>query len=269
LISATEIKSFVATVCRERSAIVELSRRSFLAKNRGAYLGFVWTYAEPLLFILILWGVFRMGFRHHAVEEIPFFPWLACGLVPWFFFSETATGMTGVIRQHAYLVKNVRFPVSILPIALLLSAVVPHFVLLCITLLILFTYSLVPDLHLLQLLYYFCAMCLFLIGFGWLTSSTSLFVQDVGNITRVLIRFGFWLTPIIWKSTMIPSGYRWLLKLNPMVYIVTGYRDSLLYGIPFWAKPVESVCFWSITFLMLLAGTTAFKRLKPHFAEVV
>jgi ABC-type polysaccharide/polyol phosphate export permease len=126
-----------------------------------------------------------------------------------------------------------------------------------------------PGVYTLQLIYYLAAMFFLLLGLGWITSSTSIFVQDVSNIVMIITQFGFWLTPIIWNITRIPEKYRWIIKLNPMCYIVNGYRDSLIYKIPFWSKPYETIYFWFFTLMVLLIGVVVFRRLKPHFGEVI
>ena len=108
-----------------------------------------------------------------------------------------------------------------------------------------------------------------LLGIGWLTSSTSIFVKDIGNLVGVLVQFGFWLTPVFWNVSMIPEKYRWLVELNPANYIISGYRDSLVSQVAFWDKPIVTLYYWTVTSLFLLAGISVFRKLKPHFAEVV
>ena len=130
-------------------------------------------------------------------------------------------------------------------------------------------YSKFSPVSVIQILYYYIAMSLFLLGISWLTSSTSLFVNDIKNVTKVIVQFGFWLSPIFWHINMIPENLQWIAKLNPMHYILTGYRDSIFNGIPFWAKQGETIYFWSLTIIFIVVGAIVFKRLKPHFEEVI
>jgi lipopolysaccharide transport system permease protein/teichoic acid transport system permease protein len=126
-----------------------------------------------------------------------------------------------------------------------------------------------PSLYLLQLIYYFGAMVALLMGIGWLTSSTNIFVSDVSKLIGVVVTFGFWLTPVFWDISRIPEKYHWVIQLNPAAYIVQGYRDSIIHHIGFWEKPYQTLYYWILTFVMLKAGITVFRKLKPHFAEVV
>jgi ABC-type polysaccharide/polyol phosphate export permease len=68
---------------------------------------------------------------------------------------------------------------------------------------------------------------------------------------------------------MIPEKYIWIIKLNPMYYIVSGYRDSFINQVAFWERPLDMLYFWTITLIVVLGGITVFKKLRPHFAEVI
>jgi ABC-type polysaccharide/polyol phosphate export permease len=142
-------------------------------------------------------------------------------------------------------------------------------VLLLVTIIVAWLHNILPSFCAFQLIYYLVALFLLLLGLGWITSSTSLFVQDVSNVVSIIAQFGFWFTPIIWNIDRIPVKYQWIIKLNPMCYIVNGYRDSLIYKIPFWSKPYETLYFWFFTVTVLLIGVVVFRRLKPHFGEVI
>jgi len=111
-------------------------------------------------------------------------------------------------------------------------------------------------------------MACLLIGVGWITSSASLFIPDIRNFVGLVTQFGLWLTPIFWSTNQVPQPYQWLVSINPVSYLVTGYRDSLSGNHYFWERPQESLIFWGTTLVLLAAGTAVYRRLKPHFAEV-
>ena len=112
-------------------------------------------------------------------------------------------------------------------------------------------------------------MSMLLIGIGWITSSTSIFVRDVSNVVAVVTQFGFWLTPIFWNIGMIPERFRWIIELNPVFYLVRGYRDSIVAQIPFWERGDDTIYFWAVTITLLLVGSRVYRGLRPHFAEVI
>jgi ABC-type polysaccharide/polyol phosphate export permease len=264
-----DIKNFIGIIFQKKDAIYELAKRDFQAQNKNTYLGIIWGYIQPLTYILLLVFVFSVGLRSNPGGDVPFVVYLISGMIAWQFFSSTFTSLTQVVKTHSFLVKKGDFSLSILHIAKILSSLVPHIVLLLVAIIVCWLFGILPSFYSLQLIYYLAALFLLLLGLGWITSSTRLFVQDVSNVVTIIVQFGFWFTPIIWNITMIPVKYQWIVKLNPMCYIVNGYRDSLIYKIPFWSKPYETLYFWFFTSAVLLIGVVVFRRLKSHFGEVI
>ena len=262
-------RGFVKDIFANRSILYELAKRDFQRQYMGSYLGIVWVYLEPLLFISVLYTIFTIGFRAgHTVNGAPFVVTLVAGMIAWFYIAGNLNAGAGVIKQHAFLLKKVDFRLSMLPIVKLMSSSVPHLFFVVIAIIVAAMNGIYPSWYLVQIGYYFFASVLLLVGMAWLTSSTNLFVPDVSKIVGILVTFGFWLTPIFWDISSIPDRYQWLVKLNPAAYIVQGYKDSIIFHVGFWEKPLQTLYFWSVTFIVLWAGITVFKKLRPHFAEV-
>jgi lipopolysaccharide transport system permease protein/teichoic acid transport system permease protein len=261
---------FFVDIYHKRRVIYELAKRDFQQEYQGSYLGFVWMFLQPLIFISVLYFVFTLGFRSGTENaEMPFVLYLIPGMISWLYFSDTFRSTAGVISSHAFLVKKVDFRLSILPIVKILSALVPHIFLVGVAIGIAWYMGFQPTLYTLQLFYYYFAMVVLLLGLGWLTSSTSVFVKDVTKVVAIFVQFGFWLTPIFWNIKMIPVEYHWIIKINPANYIVTGYRDSIVTQTPLWLHQEEAAYFWGLTFIFFITGISVFRRLRPHFAEVV
>jgi ABC-type polysaccharide/polyol phosphate export permease len=269
LIFFGQFKNFARALFKRREALYELAKRDFLSQYKKSYLGFFWAYIQPLTYILLLFLVFTFGLRTNPAGKLPFVVYLISGMVAWLFFSQTLTSLTNVVSAHSFLVKKGNLNLGILHISMICSAAVTHLVLVSVSLVICWLNGLVPSLYSLQVVYYLIAMFILLMGLGWITSSTSLFVEDVSNVVTILTQFGFWFTPIVWNISMIPRQYHWIIKMNPVYYIVTGYRDSLIYRVPFWSKPLEALYFWSLTGFILGVGAVVFKKLRPHFGGVV
>lgn len=263
------IKFFLYEIYIKRRLIYELAKRNFQQQYMGSYLGFIWVFLQPLIFIGILYSVFTLGFRTGGATDIPFVVYLITGMIAWMYFADIISSTTGIISNHSYLVKKVDFRLSILPIVKILSGLIPHLFFLCIAVLVAWVNGFPPSFYAFQALYYLTGMMALLIGLGWITSSTSLFVSDVIKVVAIIVQFGFWLTPIIWDIAMIPVQYRWIVKINPMCYVVNGYRDSFVYKVPFWHHAHETLYFWTFTLVVLYFGITVFGKLRPHFAEVV
>jgi ABC-type polysaccharide/polyol phosphate export permease len=211
-----------------------------------------------------------MGFKSGSSSEgVPFVVYLISGMIAWFYIAENLKAGTVIIKQHAFLLKKVDFRLSILPIVKLLSSAIPQLFFIFIAIIVAALNGIYPSLYTFQIIYYFIAMIILLLGISWLTSSSNIFVPDIAKFIGVIVTFGFWLTPIFWDLSKVPEQYQWVVKLNPAVYIIEGYRDSIINHVWFWEKPYETLYYWSFTAIVLWTGITVFKRLRPHFAEVI
>lgn len=260
---------FAALFLKNRKIITTMTVRDFKANYLGSYLSFLWAFIHPCVTLGLFLFVFEVGFKAGPVKGQPFALWLAAGMAPWLFISDAAVGAAQSVVSYSYLVKKVVFMVGALPIIRILSAFLVHLFFLAVYCLLLLALGRPPALEALQLIYYAgCALAL-TVGVGWLTSALAVFARDVSHVMTAFTQVGMWATPIVWNVDMLPEPYRDLMRLNPVFYIVEGYRDSLLLGGWFWDKPQDAMLFWAITGGLLLVGALVFYRLRPHFADVL
>jgi lipopolysaccharide transport system permease protein/teichoic acid transport system permease protein len=261
--------NFLLTLVQRRYLIFEMAKRDISSNIVGSMLGFFWTFINPLITIFIFWLVFSLGFKSAPKGDIPFVVWLTAGMSIWNTFSEVINGSTGVILGNSHLVKKVVFPLSILPVVKLVASFITHFIFIGLLLILVLLYKLPFSIYWLQAFYYFAAMCVLALGVSWITSSVNIFARDTSQIVTVVLQIGFWATPIFWDLSIMPEKVQSILKLNPMFYIVQGYRESFLYFVPFWHHWEMTLYFWGVTLFIFALGATIFLRLRPHFADVL
>jgi teichoic acid transport system permease protein len=257
-------------VSQEVRIVWELARNDFRARFVGSYFGLFWAFAQPLATVLLFWFVFQVGFRATPAEEdVPFGLWLAAGLAPWFFISEAWLAATQALTEYSYLVKKVVFRVELLPLVRILSALFFHWAFLTVLLALNWTLAVPPGWHLVQLPYYsFCALAL-VAALGSLTAAVLPFFRDLNQLLAIVIQFGMWLTPILWSVDRVPERFRWAFKLNPVGYVVDGYRDALFGKAWIWQHGPTTFGFWALTLVLAGAARLVFRRLRPHFADVL
>jgi ABC-type polysaccharide/polyol phosphate export permease len=261
---------FAGDIYKNKFVIYQLTRRDYKNRYIGSFLGFVWTIIQPFVMILVLWIVFTKGFKAGPVGDgIPFIAYLSIGMIAWTLFSDVLLGATNVFHEYSYLVKKVNFRFAILPIVKILSSFITHLIFIGIGIGILLISGVSISFWWLEIVYYLFGMMVLLLGVSWILSSLQVFVRDVAQIVSVLLQFGFWFTPIVWDFNLIPLDLQWIFRLNPMFYIVEGYRNSFIYGQPFWGDPKFALYFWGVTLVILLVGVLLFRRLRPHFADVL
>ena len=112
-------------------------------------------------------------------------------------------------------------------------------------------------------------MSILALGLGFAVAAFNVFIRDINQVVGITLQFGFWATPIFWDIQIMPREVQKILKLNPMFYIVQGYRDSFIYSSPFWDHPYQTLYFWVVTLMIFSIGALIFKKLKPQFADVL
>ncbi|MBP5385320.1 MAG: ABC transporter permease [Lachnospiraceae bacterium] len=262
---------------QNRVLIWKLSKNDFKTRYAGSYLGIIWAFVQPVVTVLLYWFVFTVALPSRAVAikgdiEIPYILWLIAGIVPWFFFSEALSNGTSALLEYDYLVKKVVFKISILPIIKIISAIFVHAFFILFTLILFGCYGYYPDLYTLQIFYYSACMFVFVLGLCYITCSIIVFFRDLGQIISILLQVGIWATPILWNLNIMAASHPKLMilfKLNPMNYIVEGYRNALIDKIWFWETFYSTAYFWILTFILFAVGALVFKRLKVHFADVL
>lgn len=266
-----KILALPAELYQNRKLVLSLAKNDFKTKYAGSYLGIVWAFIQPIITILVYWFVFSVGLKAGTVSDYPFVLYLVSGIVPWFFFQDALNGGTNALLEYNYLVKKVVFKISILPIVKIISALFVHVFFVVFALILCACYGYTPSLYTLQIIYYSVCTFLFVLGLVYATSAIVIFFRDLTQIINIFLQVGVWLTPIMWDVNMLAS-HPWLIKvfkLNPMYYVVTGYRDSMLGHVGIWHHSAWTIYFWVVTILLFGLGSVIFKRLKPHFADVL
>lgn len=262
--------SFLGELLSKRHIIAELTRADFRKKYLGSYLGILWAFVHPTIYIAIVWFVFQVGFQAQPMNNFPFVLWMLAGIIPWFFFSECLSSATSSIMENAFLVKKVVFSIGMLPLVKILSSLIIHFFFILVIFLMFLIYGYPPNIYNLQVFYYLFATIILLLGLSWLTSSLSLFLKDTGQIVTMILQFAFWMTPIFWSPKNLSPDTMNLIKLNPVYYIVEGYRESFIYKTWFWEQHyIMTLYFWCVTLLFFILGAVVFRRLRPHFGDVI
>ena len=265
--------SLPSEIYQNRKMIYKLAKNDFRTKFAGSYLGILWAFVQPVVTVLVYWFVFEVGFRSSdSTLTVPFLLYLVAGIVPWFFFQDALIGGSNSMIEYTYLVKKVVFNISVLPVVKMISALFVQVFFVCFIMVLYCFYGKFPDMYYLQLLYYSGGLLLLVLGLCYATSAVVVFFRDLSQIISIGLQIGVWLTPIMWVAEDRLVHYPLIcniLKLNPVYYVVSGYRDAFIYKRWFWERPVWTLYFWGFTIGMLAFGMWVFRRLKIHFADVL
>lgn len=266
--------TMVKDIFANTELIRELAKNDFKKKFAGSYFGILWAFVSPIVTICVYWFVFTVGMRGGAndVNGYPYVLWMIAGLIPWFLFSEILTSGTNVLIEYTYLVKKIVFNISILPVMKIVTATVIHLFFVVLMIVIFLCTGHFPTIYMLQLVYYMVATWILSAALVFITSAIVVFFKDLTQVVTIFLQVFIWITPIMWQDTQMLAAHPvigFIIRLNPMYYIVYGYRDAMINHVWFWEKPEMTAYFWVVTILLFLLGSSVFKRLKPHFADVI
>jgi teichoic acid transport system permease protein len=257
---------------QNRHLIWKLAKNDFKKRYAGSYMGAVWALIQPVVTVAMYYVVFDkiMGNTVSRGEEgIPFVLFLTAGLVPWFYFSEALNNGTNALLEYNYLVKKVVFKISILPIIKIIAATFIHVFFVAVLLVVAAVYGYYPSIYMLQIIYYSACLFMFVLALCYTTCSLVVFFKDLSQIINIALQIGMWATPILWDIDGIGGKWVVILKLNPLVYVVSGYRSAIYGREWFWQDFFSTMYFWIVTVVLFGIGAAVFKRLKVHFADVL
>ncbi len=259
---------------QNRRLIWKLAKNDFKKRYAGSYMGALWALVQPVITVVMYYIVFDkiMGNGGSGLRdsgEVPFVLFLTAGLVPWFYFNEAWTNATNALREYDYLVKKVVFKISILPIIKAIAATFIHVFFVLILLVVAAVYGYYPSVYTIQLIYYSVCLFLFVLALSYTTCSVVVLFKDLSQIINIILQIGIWATPIMWNLDNVSPGWKMVFKLNPLVYIVNGYRDAIYGKVWFFEDFFSTMYFYISTAVLFGIGAIIFKRLKVHFADVL
>lgn len=264
-------RELVAFLIRHRHLAWVLARREITDRYAGQVLGIFWAFCHPLMLVAVYVFIFavvfkvRLGIGDTGPDD--YTSYLLAGLLPWLTVQESITRSSVSITSQATLVKQVVFPIEVLPVKVVLAAMGTQVVFLTALLAyrliaghnIPWTFLLVPALMVIE--------SIGLIGIAMVLGSIGVFFRDLKDIVQAVSLLGLYLIPVAYQPQMVPEVIRPLLYANPFSYLIWCFQDACYYGSfehP-WAWPI--LC--GLSLLAFAVGARLFRDLKPIFGGAI
>jgi lipopolysaccharide transport system permease protein len=250
-----------------------LVRRDLEARYKGSVLGWLWPavlqIAQLLIFTYLFAAIFKMRLNvsGFGTSTISYGLWLFTGLVGWNALQAGVIGSATAITGRANLVKRLVFPLAIIPLVPVCSALIESFV--GFTVVIILTLLATGVFHATVLLVPIVLgiQLLLTAGLAYLVAAGTTIVRDLPQALGPLFLFAFYLTPIVYSSSQVPHAVHFFVGLNPVAVILDAYRDLILGGslppmLPLFVTALGSV-------VIAAFGWWFFRRVRPLFGEVL
>ncbi|MCF8567859.1 ABC transporter permease [Alicyclobacillus tolerans] len=254
-----------------RNISLEFIKRDISMQYKGSYLGFFWSFLNPLFMLVIYTFVFGFVFKQKwnipSSNQMMVAFILFSGLIPFNLFSGVFARAPGLIINNANYVKKVVFPLEIFPIMAMgtsvFNALISYLILVIGVLIFL------GKLYWTMLLFPIVLIPIILlsIGLGWFISSLGVFLRDIGQIINIMVSAIMFLTPIFYPLSSIPKPFLPLYNLNPIAPVVDNMRTIVIWGqTPDWNTYFVDL---TISSLIALAGFWWFQKTKKGFSDVL
>ncbi|CAM3609618.1 MULTISPECIES: ABC transporter permease [Paenibacillus] len=254
-----------------RNLILQLSRREVTQRYKGSYLGILWSFINPLIMLTVFTFVFSVMFQARwnmgNENKTEFALVLFCGLLTFNIFSEMLTKSTRLVIGNVNFVKKVVFPLEVLPIVLLNSALVNAFISLLILIVGVICFLGTFNWTIVFVPIVLTPLILLSIGLSWILSSLSVFLKDIDQIVVSAVQVLMFLSPVFYPISNVPTELRSIFYLNPLSYVVEDMRRVVIWGLlPDWNWLLTGT---ALGLLCTFAGLLCFKKLKGGFADVL
>jgi len=261
-------REVLTEIWQNRVRMLRIAIFDIKIENRNFYLGTFWKILSPLIQIGTFWFVFGIGIRGGApIDGFPFLIWLLAGLVPWIFISRGITTGAMSISSRAGMIFKIKYPVSTVPVGAIIICLYDNIVMFGILVVVYLFHGITPNLYWFNLLYYVAFSFIFLVALAMVFSVIVQLAKDFGRLITSLLQLLFFITPILWQETNIPTWARLFFVLNPVRYIVTGFRYSLLHGQNFFQRPQLIMFFWGVTIVIFLVGCYLQRKYSTRFVD--
>ena len=237
-------------------------KKEIRGKYKNSFLGVIWSFLNPLLQIAVYAIVFPLILRNTQENYVIF---LCCGLIPWTFFATAISRSAFTMIENGNILKKVYFPREILSISVVTSEGVNFLI----STIIIIAFVLFSGLGITKyILFYplvFIVQYLLLLAISLIVSSVCVYVRDLQHFIGIFLQLLFYATPIVYSAETIPSQFAWILKINPMTYIINGYRDI------FYKQTMPDITglliIMGIMLVAIVIGYLIFNKLQKGFAE--
>ena len=233
-------------------------------KYKHSFLGVLWSFINPLLQILVYALIFPLVMKNGGSYK-DYTVFMVCGLIPWAYFTTVINRASFIMIENGNILKKVYFPRSILPLSLVTSETI-NFLVSCI---IILAFIVIKGFGISKFILFFPLVLLIqyvlLLGIALIFSAVTVYMRDIQHFIGVVLQLLFYATPIVYSIDTIPENFRWILKWNPMTYIIEGYR-AIFYNQTMPDLKALGIL-GVISIVILIVGYLLFNKLQKRFAE--
>ncbi len=237
-------------------------KKEVRGKYKNSFLGVIWSFLNPLLQIAVYAIVFPLILRNNQENYVIF---LCCGLIPWTFFATSINRSAFSFIENGNILKKVYFPREIIPISVVTSEAINFLI----STIIIIGFVIFGGLGITKYVIFYPVVLIIqyfvVLAISIVLASICVYLRDLQHFVGVALQLLFYAAPVVYSPSTIPENFQWILKFNPMTYIINAYRDIFYNQTMIDIKPLLIVFILAIIGCVL--GYMIFNKLQKGFAE--
>ncbi|ADW73370.1 ABC-2 type transporter [Rahnella aceris] len=241
-----------------------ITEKELKVRYKSSFFGYLWSIANPLLFAMIYYFIFKLIMRVQIPNYTVF---IITGLFPWQWFASSTSNSLFSFLANAQIIKKTVFPRSVIPMSNVLMECLHFICTIPVIIIFLYVYDMRPSwdwIWGIPLIGF--AQIILMLGVALTLSTLNLFFRDLERFITLGIMLLFYCTPILYSSDMIPQDYRWLIDYNPLANMIISWRDLFMNNT---VNYTDIATLYGYGIVMLIIGSSIFNKLKYRFAEIL
>lgn len=266
-----DLVQVIKEIVQNFKVIRRIANFNIRARFADNYLGSIWDYLEPILYIATYFVIFGMGLYHGTVAGHPYILWLLVGIIPWYFIQGSFNkGLSSISSQLGLLTKT-RFPISVAPVMVMMQEIRRFLVMSIFGLAILLIFGEAASVAWFGMIYAFVAMFATVLAHNIINSTLTVLIPDYKQAMNALFRVLFYTSGVIINldTKGLPFVLTKLIEMFPFYYVIQQFRNALLYDKWFFEDATQMAFFWVLTVFMLVVGSMVHVRFRERFIDMV
>ncbi len=263
--------ALIRNIKQHRQLIGQMTKREVIGRYKGSLLGLAWSFFNPVLMLVVYTFVFSVVFKARWIggsdSKTEFALVLFTGLMVFSLFAECISRAPGMVLSNVNYVKKVVFPLEVLPIIVLGSALFHLLISLLVWLSFYLIFFGLPPVTVFLLPIVIMPLILMILGFSWFLASLGVYLRDISQIIGVIVTILMFLSPIFYPIVALPEEYRPFMQISPLTLVVEQTRDVMI-----WGKGLNVTAWLTSLFFSLVTawlGFAWFQKTRKGFADVL
>lgn len=246
-----------------------IAKYELLSEMRDSKFGLLWNFISPAIQVFTFYLVFGIALQRKGQQGIEYLPWVVVGFCAWWFIQPCIIQGCSAIFSKTNVITKMKFPVSVLPMTVIAKELFNHFCMLIIAFVVLLAFGFYPNVYWLGTIYYMICAIALLEALALITSVLTMLWRDVKKLVASLMRMLLYLSSVLFAENFGIAALDIVIKMNPVYYIVQGYRDCILFEKSIFAHPALTLYFWGLILVLFAIGSYLMYKFKKKFIDLI